>query len=245
MGTLNWFLFLGLVGLQATGSHPSSGNSQEERHSFQLKHVIHATFPPRSQLTVAASFGQKPVLHVSSVSDWLSSLSGSQDPALAQVHGAKSVFKTVIPRKEFIARQSDSSRQKSSQGKRADPFLKVQSWASHEHQASPLDSLKEIRTPDPKDPGTVLALGKMTFNAYIEPTDKSWKQIPGWDVVILTNIVFVIVWSLSQHWIGLPVWMAVNGNSGLRLYRSKRGNSSDCHQGNIAGNSCWKWANGH
>lgn len=159
--------------------------SSPKRHSFQLKHVIHATFPPKP-LVRALGQGppQKPVLHSSSVADWpLESLSAAsqahRDPALLPVHGAQSFVKSFVPRASFLKHHTAAKKSH----KNADPFLKVQSWASHEHQASPLEPLKELRTPDPKDPKTVLALGKMTFNAYIEPTDKSWKQIPGWDVV--------------------------------------------------------------
>jgi hypothetical protein len=162
-----------------------------KRHSFQLKHVIHATFPPKPLIKSFAHVKQeeRPVLHSSSVSDWpLESLSlKGRDPALQPIDGAQSFVKSFVPRASFLKYQ-DSKMNSKKHNK--DPFLKVQSWASHEHQASPLEPLKELRTPDPKDPKTVLALGKMTFNAYIEPTDKSWKQIPGWEVV---NKLFLYV----------------------------------------------------
>jgi putative lipase involved disintegration of autophagic bodies len=46
----------------------------------------------------------------------------------------------------------------------------------------------ELKMPDPQDPHTVLALGKMTYNAYYEPSDKDWLKVPGWDVVSLSLI---------------------------------------------------------
>ncbi|KAJ3056341.1 putative lipase atg15 [Rhizophlyctis rosea] len=40
---------------------------------------------------------------------------------------------------------------------------------------------KQARVPDHTDPETVLTLGRMTFNSYIDPEDKTWIDIPGWD----------------------------------------------------------------
>ena len=42
---------------------------------------------------------------------------------------------------------------------------------------------RDIIMPDPNDPKTVLAIGRRTYNAYYEPSDKSWINIPGWSVV--------------------------------------------------------------
>ena len=61
------------------------------------------------------------------------------------------------------------------------PFLgkgKGRSRRPHQMQ-SPLK--KQARVPDHTDPETVLTLGRMTYNSYIDPEDKTWIDIPGWD----------------------------------------------------------------
>ncbi|KAJ3190667.1 putative lipase atg15 [Irineochytrium annulatum] len=39
----------------------------------------------------------------------------------------------------------------------------------------------EIRLPDMKDPGTILNVGRMTYNSYDEPGG-AWMDVPGWNV---------------------------------------------------------------
>ncbi|TPX62793.1 hypothetical protein SpCBS45565_g06930 [Spizellomyces sp. 'palustris'] len=43
---------------------------------------------------------------------------------------------------------------------------------------------KPIRIPDHTDPETVLSLGLMTHDAYLEPDDKGWVDIPGWNQTV-------------------------------------------------------------
>ena len=61
-----------------------------------------------------------------------------------------------------------------------DPLL-IQSNGAKEINA--FVKSREIIMPDPKDPKTVLALAKMTYNSYYEPEDKNWINVPGWGVV--------------------------------------------------------------
>ncbi|KAJ3285804.1 putative lipase atg15, partial [Blyttiomyces sp. JEL0837] len=40
---------------------------------------------------------------------------------------------------------------------------------------------KDFLFPDETDPATVLALGKMAYNAYYEPSSKEWVEVPGYE----------------------------------------------------------------
>jgi putative lipase involved disintegration of autophagic bodies len=42
--------------------------------------------------------------------------------------------------------------------------------------------LSESTVPDHTDHQTVLNFARLTYNAYLEPTDKNWMPVPGWNV---------------------------------------------------------------
>lgn len=54
--------------------------------------------------------------------------------------------------------------------------------------------VEEVNGPDVTDKETLLTLAKMTFDAYIDPSDSSWYDLGGqWNVVrIYTHIVIVV-----------------------------------------------------
>ncbi|KAJ3094023.1 putative lipase atg15 [Phlyctochytrium bullatum] len=41
-------------------------------------------------------------------------------------------------------------------------------------------AMRDVVLPDQTDKETVLAMGQMAFNAYYEPTDANWREVPGW-----------------------------------------------------------------
>jgi len=137
--------------------------------TFRLKHIVaHGTIPialRTNNNTSRGAFFKR--YDVKGDESWL--LSQEEMGSARFVRGEVHEWSRISERKVGLRSGGDGG-------------LRVQGETQQFPQQNPMSvPRKPIDLPDHKDPATVLTLARMTYNAYNEPTDKDWMDLPGWD----------------------------------------------------------------